>query len=359
LLPPLADEIEVSLFGPGYGEAVAVHLGSGDWLLVDSCLNDDRQPAALAYLKSMGIDPGQAVKLLVASHWHDDHVKGIADVFAASTSATFSCAWAMTQKEFLQIAHQYQASDNSVAGSRTTELVKIINLLEGRPPIKWTGADKVLLASSGRTPYQITSLSPSDLRAQLFLKEIAKLVPVPKETRRAAVDISPNHVASALWVSALGEDILLGSDLEEVADPNCGWSAIVSSTGRPAGKAGVFKVAHHGSLTGHNDDVWSKMLTAQPVAILTPFNKSGGLPRTADVQRILEKTPRGYATARPTSKAAVKRDKAVERMVDSVAISFQRAQPKCGHIQLRKRPGVDATWRVSLDGNACELKQLA
>lgn len=39
--PPAADEIEFSLFGPGYGEAVAVHLGDGTWLLIDSCIDPD------------------------------------------------------------------------------------------------------------------------------------------------------------------------------------------------------------------------------------------------------------------------------------------------------------------------------
>jgi len=38
---PAADEIEVTLFGPGYGEAIAVHLGEGAWLLVDSCIDPE------------------------------------------------------------------------------------------------------------------------------------------------------------------------------------------------------------------------------------------------------------------------------------------------------------------------------
>lgn len=35
---PATDEIELTLFGPGYGEAIAVHLGEGAWLLVDPCV---------------------------------------------------------------------------------------------------------------------------------------------------------------------------------------------------------------------------------------------------------------------------------------------------------------------------------
>ena len=37
--PPRTDELEVSLFGPGVGECVIVHLGAGEWMVVDSCLD--------------------------------------------------------------------------------------------------------------------------------------------------------------------------------------------------------------------------------------------------------------------------------------------------------------------------------
>ena len=44
---PSAREIEVSLFGPGYGECVLVHLGEGQWMIVDSCVEQgsSSQPA--------------------------------------------------------------------------------------------------------------------------------------------------------------------------------------------------------------------------------------------------------------------------------------------------------------------------
>lgn len=36
LTGPRLDEIEVSLLGPGYGESVVVHMGGGEWMVVDS-----------------------------------------------------------------------------------------------------------------------------------------------------------------------------------------------------------------------------------------------------------------------------------------------------------------------------------
>ena len=56
------DELEISIFGPGYGEAIALHLGFGKWVLVDSCLEPKSgKPAQLQYLESLGIDASLAV----------------------------------------------------------------------------------------------------------------------------------------------------------------------------------------------------------------------------------------------------------------------------------------------------------
>src|SRR5437899_345422 len=86
---PAPNEIEVTLFGPGYGEAIAIHLGEGAWLLVDSCIDpESKRPATGEYLERIGIDPAQ-VRAIVASHWHDDHVGGISQLAAKHSQADF------------------------------------------------------------------------------------------------------------------------------------------------------------------------------------------------------------------------------------------------------------------------------
>ena len=79
--PPRDDEFELTLLGPGYGESIVMHVGEGAWVLVDSC-GRANAPAALEYLGTLGVDPAEAVKLIVASHWHDDHVRGIEQMAA-------------------------------------------------------------------------------------------------------------------------------------------------------------------------------------------------------------------------------------------------------------------------------------
>ena len=102
--PPHADEVEVSLFGPGFGECILVHLGSGNWLLVDSCFDQRRrvQPA-LAYLRRIGHDPASTVRLVVATHWHDDHIRGLTEVVRTCEAADFYCSSALRPTEVLTV----------------------------------------------------------------------------------------------------------------------------------------------------------------------------------------------------------------------------------------------------------------
>ena len=61
---PGADTFEVSIFGPGKGEAVAVHLGGGDWLTVDSCIEQETKVhPVLRYFEGIGVDPSSQVNL--------------------------------------------------------------------------------------------------------------------------------------------------------------------------------------------------------------------------------------------------------------------------------------------------------
>jgi len=81
---PLSDELEVSVFGPlrGFGESIVVHIGSGQWIVIDSCCSSDGgRPAPLIYLESIGVDVSTSVCMVVASHWHSDHIEGLGAIF--------------------------------------------------------------------------------------------------------------------------------------------------------------------------------------------------------------------------------------------------------------------------------------
>lgn len=102
--PPRNNELELSLFGPGVGESAVIHLGNGRWMIVDSCRSGKEGcPAALEYLERIGVNIEHDVRLIVATHWHDDHIRGLATLVKRATNAEFICSAALRCEEFLML----------------------------------------------------------------------------------------------------------------------------------------------------------------------------------------------------------------------------------------------------------------
>ena len=371
ITPPRADEVEVSLFGPGFGECILVHLGSGNWLLVDSCFDQQRrvQPA-LAYLQRIGHNPASAVRLIVATHWHDDHIRGLAEVVRTCEAADFYCSSALCTTEVLTVIGT-QAAYTQSSGAR--ELHDVLTSLEqrsavsGPPLIRWAGAERVLFQQhliDERTESTVLSLSPSDASVTRAVRAIGRLLPKQGDSPRHLPAPSPNDTAVVLWVRIGCTAILLGADLEKTANPHTGWTCVVNdhASRRPGERAEVFKVAHHGSSNAHDDRVWDRMLIAPPFALLTPFVRgSVRLPSANDCARIKSATPRAYISAPPTVRAAVRRWGVVEKTMAEVTRERHELDRGCGQIRLRKAnaPEQGKNWSVDLFAGASELAAVA
>jgi metal-dependent hydrolase (beta-lactamase superfamily II) len=75
------------------------------------------RPASLQYFDAISVSAKEAVRLIVVSHWHDDHVRGLAEVVSSCPSATVCCSSALTQKEFLAHVLDYDKIMTQVASS--------------------------------------------------------------------------------------------------------------------------------------------------------------------------------------------------------------------------------------------------
>lgn len=101
LTAPANDEFELVILGPGIGESIVAHLGNDEWIIIDSCVFPGHdEPAPLLYLRQIGVDASQAVKRVLATHWHDDHIKGIGAVFRECQSAKFAMSGALADDQF-------------------------------------------------------------------------------------------------------------------------------------------------------------------------------------------------------------------------------------------------------------------
>lgn len=336
--PPKADEFEISIFGPGRGECVLIHLGHNEWCVVDSCVSrGSTDPVAVEYLRSFNNGALENVRLVVATHWHDDHIRGMASLLSSAPQAEFCCSMALQHREFLTLI---SAGSATIPGhSGVEEFGAIISELEarGRRAPKFAVENKLLLripASSRAFPVTLESLSPSDPTIRLALAQIKSLLPQLGKPQRRIVNRTPNHTSVVIWVEAGPLRALLGADLEHTARADQGWTAVLTCYGHK-NPAHLFKVPHHGSPTSDNAVVWQEMLEKDPVAVVTPF--AGGrvrLPEESDLERLSGQTPRLYCTAAGLGKLP-KRDPLVEKEMKRQLSERRILAGQPGHVRVR------------------------
>ena len=352
--PPDEDEFEVVLFGPGYGESIVLHIGSGGWVIVDSCVNAEGEPRALEYLESIGVDPAQVVDLVVATHWHDDHICGMTRLVEVCSKADFCCANALLNNEFLAAVGALEGRHLSEARSGVREIYRVFTWLESK-------ASRLTFAAANRRIHawgncEVWSLSPSDVAFWNFLQSIGNLFPRENRTKTRIPYVTPNDMSVVLWIGVDDIAVLLGSDLEKR-----GWVEILQSEERPTDKASVFKVPHHGSKNADEPDVWNRMLESNPVAVLAPWCRGGRvLPSQRDVQRILAHTTNAYATASTdlSAPSQVRRHSMVDRTIRSTGIELRQLAMSPGAIRLRHPLGSQGRWKIETFGSACGLGDL-
>ncbi|WP_341918930.1 MBL fold metallo-hydrolase [Hydrocarboniphaga effusa] len=360
--PPAADEIEVSLIGPNIGECVVVHVGDNRWIIVDSCLDDQSgRPAALAYLEALNVSP-QSVVLVVATHWHDDHIRGLVQILEACDNASFCASPLMNELEFMSAICAYNKEPLTASGSGVQELYRATEYLArlGRPIVRALESRMIRRWGDGQ-PMQseIWTLSPSDEGFNRFIASAKRITPTAKQTQHRAPLILPNDTSVVLQVVIGQVSVLLGADLEESGDARFGWSAILGSQGKPAIKSQVFKVPHHGSSNGHHPDVWSKMLSPDPIAVLAPYSRSPRLPQNSDIDRIVALAPKSFSSSIVASKRAkISRAPDVERILQDFGLNLQKINLTPGVVQARFAPGRSAEWSVELFNGALPLTSL-
>ena len=353
--PPANGELEITLFGPGYGESIVLHVGDGSWVVVDSCINPAGEPRALQYLNELGIDPACAVRLVVATHWHDDHIRGMARLVTACSNAVFCCASVLCQQEFLAVVGSFGPNRVPGASSGVRELYDVFSRLDAtaaKP--KFALADNLIFRQGS---CEIWALSPNSAAFLNFLQQVGSLLPEQGETKRRIPSLTPNKVSVVLWIKIGDIAVLLGSDMEKP-----GWADILHSTTRPTGKASVLKVPHHGSANADEPSVWQDMLEPDPWAMLAPWRRGRqNLPRRSDVQRILLSTPNAYSSTQGSQLIGTptRRNRTVDKTIRGFGIRLRSVSMSSDAVRLRRPPGGQAPWRVELFGSACALQNFA
>lgn len=357
--PPAPDVFEMSLFGTGVGESLAVHVGHGDWFLVDSCRqNKNVLPAHLSYLQQIGVDLSEAVKLFVITHWHDDHIDGAIEVVRHCPKVKIAISSALTAQEFLKTLSIYNRKDYLLDRDKSgiRELGQILEVIRERRrsdrtifPLEKTHSDHLLL----RTPdCDVYALSPSNAAIEKSFQEFSLVFNQISDGGERLVFPSKNqnHNSIALWIQYKSQTILLGSDLEVTSDDETGWAAVPMNnlfSTKPQ-TAHLFKIPHHGSPNGDHESIWDILVSPEnPILALTSYSR-GKNPRPAkeDLERLLSRTTDLHCTSIPR-RSPRHRDPAVERTMREVPKSRWAIGKNLGHIRVRGT-GLDGN-RFSVD----------
>lgn len=365
---PAAHEIEVSVFGPGFGECIVVHVGGGEWLIIDSCIDasehDDPRPVAERYLRAIGVKLETQVKLIVASHWHDDHVRGLSRLVEICRGSRFSCANALLQKEFITFVRSMSTGSAATDGAKVREFKQVLAVLRAdtsRPPIRFATGSKELISwqSPSGSRVRLRSLSPSDHEFALFLQRIQIDMPIHGQPKRSAARSTPNLASVVLHLDLGDGSVLFGADMEIHHDPRRGWTAVLeeAATGDLSASS-LFKVAHHGSSTGHHNQVWSTMLSTNPICVVTPFSKlplGKKLPTKEDIDRI-RSVGRLFLTSQLESGGRSKlRDPAVVRSLKENGIALRQLRSPIGLVRMRRTLTLGASWQPETFSPAAEI----
>jgi hypothetical protein len=324
-------------------------------------------PLSLEYLAAIGVDAASAVELVVITHWHDDHVRGIASVVEKCSSSRVAISHALTTAEFLTLTSLFRGAAIP-EGSGVDELADVLSIVSARrragvrfgsPAL--SGADRKLLNKTlsfgaSKIDVEVHSLSPSDESVIQSKVAFADLIS-PGTSSGPIAAPTENHLSVVLVVDVGADRILLGADLEALADSSRGWKAIIESSTVAPPPAHTFKIPHHGAASGHDEEVWTKLLVPNPFAVLTPFIRGRvPLPTPSDVARIKSATRNAYATSLPSTRRYRPSDGKLRSMVEGATKSIENVQVGHGHVRLRKFIGAPAgAWNVELFGDAKHL----
>jgi Metallo-beta-lactamase superfamily len=371
---PRPDQIEVCVFGPGFGECILLHLGDGKWVVVDSCVHGPaKDPVALLYLRALGLNPSRSIRLILATHWHDDHCRGLSKVVQAAPDAPIWISHSLTTRDFLKFAARMRRNTTTLAGTKLTEFTSVMDEIRRRHDAGLTNFGfaafrsalceiPAAVASSG-LEVALQAISPSHGDHLEFLTWIASKMPAAKQTKCSvpSPDRNLTSVASLLRIGASA--VLLGADLLNSPRDTSGWRAVLQSHSQaPIGPtASLYKIAHHGSSTGHHPDIWKSLLVSSPTAVLTPWQRGGReVPSPAEIDTLKNLTPSAFATSFE-SRSRLSLSALPSKLRSQMRIRrvpMRSLNAPFGAVRFRSSNSSSGGWECALFGAACHIRQI-
>jgi metal-dependent hydrolase (beta-lactamase superfamily II) len=112
-------------------------------------------------LEDKGVNPNK-IKLIICTHWHDDHIAGMGKLLDTYSDAIFSFARATDLKKFLNfVSLDYQKLNTSASNASTKEFNNCLDILrKSQRTAKLAEVDKLLYsANEDNGSFEVWALS--------------------------------------------------------------------------------------------------------------------------------------------------------------------------------------------------------
>lgn len=337
---PKDSEVEVTLIGTGggYGESIVLKVGIDSWIVIDSCINPfTKDSLPLEYLLSIGVDLSKVI-LIICTHWHNDHIKGLANTLSKCPNAEFCFSAVHDLKKFLLLCELDYTKTTKGSRSSTNEFAECMQIINDRGSFFTRAQSDLLLQkiTDNGVEFNLFALSPSPKTLSDFDSEISQLITEFGTRNTAIINKSPNDKSVALLLKFGEHRVILGADLEIGKNEHEGWKYVVKHCKIiDDTKANLYKIPHHGSENGYISEIFDILVNDDSVLKLTPFRISG-LP-TEDMLEIYSKHSKDiYITSeKQLSKKAKKRDNSLEKVIDRSVVNLVEMKYAHGIVQSR------------------------
>lgn len=299
---PKSDTIEVTTLSAGAnGESIVLHLGYGQWAIIDSCRRpNSKQPYALEYLSEIGVDSSQVV-LVICTHWHWDHIDGLSTILERCSNAAFSMGLIGNTKDFINrllFPEDFDLHDRQLVENEFKACMKQLHLRKNflKHPL-YAMTNTILYENMVYgTLVKIVALSPSSLLYEDFDRTLVdKNKQELAEQKKELVDPNLSSIAVSLQVG--DKQIILGADMERndnlkdkgaFCKQNCssneryGWCNMFRSNlfygYLDLNDFCNIKLPHHSSITGFCPKLWNGK--KETIASSTLYTKGNRLPKS-------------------------------------------------------------------------------
>jgi hypothetical protein len=246
------NRLHVIIFGPGYGESIAVHIPNGGWLICDS-LSQPRGTTDFIPAAELLSTRRERAGALVLTHPHDDHVGGFDRLITRFADGPVGLVGLHLPEDGFT---EYDDAGRIVATSnRVKVLAAISDHWQRHPERRWElTADQPPLRLG---PGLVTILHPND-------EYLQQGRPDPEQ--------APNAYSTPMLIEWERARVVLGADL-----PTRQWKRVLEGDHDPElSTHAALKIPHHGS-TGALPEELVRSGDRDSIVVLTPWHLGRGL----------------------------------------------------------------------------------